>query len=387
MATGHVEKRGKRGYTSMVIEHDPDPVTDVRKREREALDLAPGKDYMYKEDAEKILYARLTDLNRGTYVAPAPLTVAEHLRAYLLDCKSRNLRKTTLAGYGASIKKHLIPAFGETLRLTHLEPSHLRALHKQMLADGFAPRTVELAHVVLHGALGQALIDGKVIRNVADAVVPPRPRRNKIPRTLLPGEEAVLLAYIRPRDKAMYRLGALAVYTGLRRSELLAEEWSDVDLSNTCIAVTKGVTVTDGVYDLEEPKTEQSTRIVPLTKEAVELLREMKGEATCKLLFHNRSGGYLNPSTASKQFSRLAAEAGFPGITPKQLRHTFATNMLRAGVSIKYAQVLLGHSSIKTTGDIYAHVVDDDLRNAVNTYGKSLRKKTPAPTRHRSGTR
>ena len=382
MATGHVEERGKHGYTSMVIEHDPDPVTGKRKREREHIPLPPETEYLYKKDAEKILYARLTDLNRGTYVAPTTLTVAEHLRAYLGDCESRKLRKTTLAGYGASIKKHLIPALGG-LRLTHLEPAHLRGLYRHMAGEGLAARTIELAHVVLHGALGQALIDGKVTRNVADAVVPPRPRHNKIPKTLLPGEEAVLLAYIRPRDKVMYRLGALAIYTGLRRSELLAEEWPDVDFDNACIAVTKGVTITDGVYDLEEPKTELSTRVVPLMEEALEILREMKAEATGKLLFHNQSGGYLNPSTASKQFSRLAAEAGFPGITPKQLRHTFATNMLRAGVSIKYAQVLLGHSSIKTTGDIYAHVVDDDLRNAVDTYGKSLRKKSLAPTRHR----
>jgi integrase len=306
------------------------------------------------------------------------------LRGYLEVCKSRDLRDTTITGYKASIDKHIIPAFGKTMLLAELQPSHLQTLlYGKMLADGFASRTIELAHVVLHAALEQAVVEGKLYRNVADAVVPPRPRRKKIHRTLKPEEVEPMLAYMRKADKRMYHFGALCVYTGLSRSEMLAEEWGDIDLPNAVLRVTKGVTVTEKVFTVAGPKTEQRTREVPLLKEALKVLCEMKREATCKLLFHE-DGHHLNPGTVSKRFTKLAAEAGYPGITPHKLRHTFATNMLRAGVSIKHVQVLMGHSSIKTTGDIYAHVIEDDLRDAVNTYGDSLRKKPSAPIRHQA---
>jgi integrase len=366
----------------MVIEHDPDPATGARRRERVAIPVLPECDYLKKEDAEAILYARLTDLNRGAISASVPVTVAEHLRAYLGDCASRKLRKTTIAGYKASIEKHLIPAFGEKMRLTDLEPAHIRSMCKGMSCDGYEARTIDLAYVVLHAALKQGVIDGKLYRNVADAVEPPRPRRKKIYTTLLPEQVAPALERVRALDERMYRLGALCVYTGLSRSEILARGYTDVDFVNARMGVTSALTVTDGEYVVDLPKTEQRTRYVPLVAEALQLLGEMKSEATCDLLFHDEDGHYLNPSTVSKDFSRAMSEAGYPGVTLHKLRHTFATNMLRAGVSIKHVQVLLGHSSIKTTGDIYAHVVEDDLRNAIDTYGKSLRKKSSAPTRH-----
>ena len=382
--TGHVEKRGKRGWCSMVLDYgevwdtSTDPPTLRRKRIREAIPLPPGQDHITKADAEAILRARLVDLNRGLLPEDTRETVADYLRAWLRNSCEPRLRPSTVVGYRNSIEKHIIPRLGP-LPLPSLEPSHLRGLYAAMREEGLAPRTIELTHVVLHGALSQAVKDGKLFRNVADAVEPPRPRRN-IARTLEPDQIAQLLATA--EGTPLYELVVLALHCGLRRSELLALEWEDVNLKERYLTITKGLTVADRQLIVREPKTQQSTRIIPLDQEALDALLRLRRRSTHPLVFCGPDGKHMNPGTVSKQFTELARKAGFPGLRLHDLRHTFATLMLRAGVGLKYASTLLGHSSIKTTGDIYAHAIPEDLRRAVETYSKAL----ATNGWHRSGT-
>lgn len=348
-----------------------------------------------KEILEKLNEAK-HQVNNGTYVEPSRETVGHWLSTWLTEYVKPHVRPTTRDNYAQTIRKYMIPEIGH-IQLRQLTPTHLQKLYNDLLARGLSNRTVRLVHTIAHASLKQALENGLVARNVADATKPPRPQKQEM-RVLSPEEEARFLEVIEED-----RLGTaflLDLATGLRRGELLALRWSDVDLKEGTIHVNRtivrvvadnGPAKTALVY--QEPKTKHGRRAVPIPEALLPELKAHKArQAQEKLLlgpayednglvFCAEDGRPLDPASFGKHFAKLAAKAGISGATLHSLRHTYATRLLEANEHPKVVQELLGHSNIAMTLDTYSHVMPELKKAAAaKLNGLFTKKKAPSTT-------
>jgi integrase len=236
------------------------------------------------------------------------------------------------------------------------------------LRAGLASRTVGHIHRVLHKSLGQAVRWGLVVRNVADAVDPPKVHRAEM--RALNAEEARRLLAAAAGDplEALY---VLALTTGMRQGELLGLHWGDIDLEQGTIQVRRTIGRVRGKGFVEsEPKSASGRRQITLAPSAVEALRRhwdhefterLGGGAVpgpASLVFCNGLGKPIEPQNLLyRPFRKLLQRAGLPLMRFRDLRHSAATLLLSMGTHPKVVQELLGHSQINLTLDTYSHVL------------------------------
>ncbi|ACX51572.1 integrase family protein [Ammonifex degensii KC4] len=333
-----------------------------------------------REEAVKKLTQALHQASLGVLTAPARLTLGEWLATWLETYKKGKLRPTTLANYETVIRAYILPSLG-SVPLRSVTPASLQALYNSLSARGLSARTVRLVHVVLNACLKQAVKNGLLVRNPAEATEPPKLKRRVPVRPLAREEvEAFLKA---ARGERLYPAFALALKTGLRRGEVLGLKWEDVDLERGVLRVRRSLVEAKdpetGKVRLvfQEPKTEKSRRTVPLTRDVVALLKSHKarqneeklyfGEAyeDNGLVFCTELGKPIWPRNFLRAFHSVLKKAGLERHRFHALRHTFATLLLASGEELKNVQELLGHERISTTADVYAEVLEDAKKKAV----------------------
>ncbi len=219
---------------------------------------------------------------------------------------------------------------------------------------------------MLHKALQTAVKWGLVSRNVADGVDVPRARRIEMQTW----DEFEITHFLEvAKDSPYYTLFFTALYTGMRRSEMLALRWQDIDFLFSQVSVSRSLhQLKDGSYVFTQPKSAKSRRTIALSPSAILTLQENKEkqEATRAklgvslkdddLVFSTLEGKPLRPNTVSRAWTMLAARAGVKVIRLHDARHTHASLMLKQGVHPKIVQERLGHASIQITLDTYSHV-------------------------------
>lgn len=241
---------------------------------------------------------------------------------------------------------------------------------------------------MLHLALDKAVEWNLVPRNVCDAVSPPRVKRYEI-KPLSPEQvQQFLAATVGHRLEALF---VLALATGMRRGELLALKWQDINFATGTLQVRRILTHMPaklngkGGYVEAEPKTEKSRRNIAIASFALEKLKQHRvrqleeklkaGPAWTDndLVFCSTVGGHLHTSRILfAQFKGLLKKAGLPDIRFHDLRHSSATMLLSIGVHPKVVQEILGHSQISMTMDIYSHVLPTMQQEAVGKLNNVL---------------
>ena len=316
-----------------------------------------------KSDAERALRQAMTDADRGFVFDGGTLALEDYLTRWLTNSVKDTVRRSTFVQYKSVVYRHLIPALGR-LKLKALTPAHARSLYREKLDSGLSPRTVQYIHVTLHKAFKQAVMDGLIPRNIADAVKAPQAHKKEV-KPLTPAEVMVLLsAASGDRLEALY---VTAVHTGLRRSELLGLKWTDIDLDASTLAVQRSLDK-DGTFN--PPKRNTSRRTIKLTPRAAEALkghRARQNEERLQLgslwedwglVFPNRNGKLMNADYLyHRGFKPLLEKAGLSGFTFHSLRHTCATLLLSKNVNPKIVSEMLGHATISQTMDTYSHVM------------------------------
>ncbi len=361
---GSIIKRGKSSYT-IVLNLGNDPRTGKRKQQWVSVKGT-------KKDAEKRLSELFHQLDTGTFMRPTKTTLAEYLERWLKDYAWPNLAPRTAEGYETIVRQHLIPKLGN-LSLTQLRPEHLQKYYSEMLSigrcdrpGGLSAQTVRHHHTALHKALQTAVEWGLLNRNVADAIKPPRTQR---PEMKTWDEDDITRFLEAAKETPYHCLFYLALFTGMRRSELLGLKWSDVDLILGEASVTRSLHhLRDGSIVFRSPKTAKGRRTVALPPSATLLLKEHRERQKLEqamlgvlsgdddLVFSHLDGKPLRPNTITRAWTILADRAGVKVIRLHDARHTHASLMLKQGIHPKIVQERLGHATIAVTLDTYSHV-------------------------------
>jgi integrase len=356
-----VYRNGESWYYSVVVGKHPDgrPKRQLRRGFKTA------------KAADQARRGVQKSIETGTYVEPSKETVAEFFGAWL-EASRASLRPSTWASYDMNVRANILPELG-AIQLQRLTPDRLNALYAKLLGRGLSPATVRYVHVLLHGALDDAFRWGRVLRNVAKLANPPARRqgRSKM-KTWTKEELGAFLAHV--QGTRLYPPLLLAATTGMRRGEVLGLHWRDVDLEAGRVSITRTLILVDDKPQFSEPKTDSGSRTVPIPHETVAALRawRLAQEPNMTDLVFTDDGGPVHPGHFSKAFNAVARKAGLPRIRFHDLRHTWATLALGAGVPLKVVSEILGHSSLAITGDLYSHVSPGMMEGASDTVAAAI---------------
>jgi len=378
---GHIKQRSKGSWT-IILDLGRDPATGKRKQQWVTIRGT-------KREAEKKLAELQHQLDVGTFVKPAKTTLGEFLDSWLTGYAWPNVAPRTAEGYEHIIRQHLVPGLG-AIPLVQLTGQHLQAYYADKLAHGrldgkggLNARTVRHHHVTLHTALQSAVKWGLLARNPTDAVDAPRYQPKEM-RTL--DEDGLDKFLDAARETPYYSLFYLAFYTGMRRSEMLALRWSEIDLDLAELSVVRSLHhLRDGRTVFRSPKTAKGRRTISLSPSTAILLRDHQQAQRLNqtllgripldedLVFSNIDGSPLLPDTVTHAWVRLARRTGLK-VRLHDARHTHASLMLKQNVRPKVVQERLGHATIATTFDIYSHVLPGMQEESALQFDESIVK-------------
>jgi integrase len=361
---GHIRQRGGPNRWAIVLEIR-DPETNRRKR----------KWYSFQGTRRQAEIQRATliaEVAAGQYVEPARTTLAAFLDHWLEHVKTQ-VSPRSWERYAELARKNIVPLLGAT-PLSKLQPAAISSAYARALVagrrdgtGGLSARTVHHMHRILRQALQQAVRWQILARNPADVVKPPRVEKRKSP-TLSAEQAAELLGAL--AHSRVYWPTLVALATGMRRGEILALRWENVDLDRSVLQVVETIEETKTSLRSKPPKNSK-TRAITLPAFAVTELRRLKRDQAQELLrlgirqtgatlVCGRADGEVHsPLALTYEFARFIRQMkSFPQVRFHDLRHSHATQLLASGVHPKIAQERLGHSSISVTLDLYSHAVE-----------------------------
>ena len=330
--------------------------------------------YSTRREAVAARTEALASLAKEAFVVPSKLTVAEYLESWARALGSEGLSLNTESEYRSVVATHMIPRLGQ-IPLQKLSPAHVKGFYADLLASGradgsggLAPRTVNLVGTVLGKALSEAATQQLIVRNPAQGVKKPRSSKKSVGKTWTAAELRAFLSHV--AGDRLFAVWHVAAMTGMRRSELLAVRWTDIDFEHNRVAIRRALVLVGNEPVMKETtKTASSSRLITLDEATVRALRDWKrkqleeklqwgeGYKALGLVASREDGSLIHPERFSRWFDARVRDAGLPKIRLHDLRHTYATLALQAGVHPKVVQERLGHSSISVTLDTYSHAI------------------------------
>jgi integrase len=414
MSKGYVRRRGERdaqGRFPWELRFDLPAANGMRRTQ-----------YHSFRGTAREARAKLRELmgaaDKGTYVEPSKLTIAEYMRARLEKWRERTGAKTAERNREI-VEGQIIPHLGkiavQKLTVLDIEAWHttLKTSGRKDGKGGLGARTIGHAHRLLSKALKEAARRDLVFRNVAALESAPRTNR---PEIQILGADQIKQLIAAQKGRPLYPHIVTALYTGARRGELLALRWRDFDAKAKTLAVREALELTKGHnVSFKSPKTESGVRTITLPDivvdalcdheraqlalqaaligpaprpaprpapmpENVASLRPGKSDkpnamAADALIFPALDDGPRNPRNFSKAWARIAKAQGFQGVTLHALRHTCASLLIAAGVDVVTIAYRLGHKSPTITLNTYAHLFtrhDDKAAGALNAHVAEL---------------
>lgn len=287
--------------------------------------------------------------------------------------KKPNLRPNTQMSYERRIYQHITPALGN-IQMDKLTSNDIqqfytelkqggRLLRAELYGEGLSDQTVRGIHTTLHAALDKAVSEKLLFRNPADGCrLPPAKAREM--QILTPDEIQRLL--IQAKEDNCYELLLLELSTGLRRGEICALQWNDLNLRTGKLWVERQVHRVKGELVISPPKTNAGNRSVILPSSVLNVLKAYKATVTSRWMFPSpiNEDSPRDPATVRKRLQTVLERAECKKVRFHDLRHVFCTSCLEHGMDVKTLSTIIGHVSSGTTLNIYAHVTDEMRRTA-----------------------
>jgi integrase len=337
--------------------------------------------YDTKPQAERAKRKMLNDLEQGKLLTTQDQTLGSYLE-YWLGVRHSSLKLTTYSMYRRYLMDYVVPVLGH-VKLRKLTGDMFQSLYTKLEDEDFSPNTVRLIHSIVKKALSDALRWKKIVFNPVKDADPPKYRKRTM--TVLTLEQAKMLieSARSVRMKCLLQVALL----GLRRGELLALRWGDVDLEKAELRVEQALSYVpnpdtgDCVFFVTDPKTEAGRRVVSLPQFVVDALRgyqkyqlglraRSSNWQEKDLVFATEDGGYIEPQNVYAAFKVLLKEAGLPDIRFHDLRHSAISIWLAMGINLKVVQELVGHSDIRVTMNIYGHAFPGMHRDAMDDFDR-----------------
>ena len=317
-------------------------------------------------------------LRRGTMRArctPTLREAAESLLAGVRDGAIRNrsghvYKPSAIRGYETSLVTRVLPELGGA-HLSEIRRVDLQDFADRLCASGLDASTVRNTLMPLRVIFRRAVARGDIAVNPTTGLELPAVEGSR-ERVASPSEAEALLAALPERDRALW---ATAMYAGLRRGELLALRWEDVDLTGGVIHVERSWDAKEG---LVTPKSRSARRSVPIAGVLREHLlgHKLRSGRHVGLVFGTSASQPFTPSNVRKRANAAWAHVGLNPIGLHECRHTFASLMIAASVNAKALSVYMGHSSVMITYDRYGHLMPGNENEAAGLLDDYLARAT-----------
>ncbi|PWA12078.1 site-specific integrase [Pueribacillus theae] len=380
---GSIEKRGKDSYR-LIASGGRGP--DGKRIKHTKTIKAPSD-----REARKELAKFVAEIQKGQYIEPSKLSLAEFAARWVRDYGEKNLSPTTLKRYREYLNSRILPAMGH-LKLEQIKPLHLLEFYRNLQEDGIrkdgkkgglSEQTI-LHHHRLISAILEAAVKWQLIAlNPASRVQPPKVSKKEM-KYYDEEQTLKLLAALEHAEPKYKVLVTLAIATGLRRGELLGLEWSHIDFERNTIEIKQSSLYVEGKGVITKtPKNKSSERMISAPDSVMALLREYKriqNEERLKLgdiwqhsdrLFTTWDGKPMHPNTVNNWFPKFLRKNKLDPLPFHGLRHTAATLLIGKGVHVKTISNRLGHANISTTMDIYGHALqssDQEAADKINDF-------------------
>lgn len=305
----------------------------------------------------------------------------EWLDTWLYKYAKLSIKQRTYLQYKESIEKHINPILGD-YELTDLSANALQEFVIQKLetgnlktGKGLSSNSVIGIVGVLKQALHQALVLEMITKDNSSLIKMPTVQEKLIEAFEIE-EQNKVVDYCMSSKKPNHFGIVLCFYTGLRIGELLALTWNDIDFDRKTMSINKSVFYTkiNGKYEtvIDTPKTKHSIRVIPLPKQILDKLKEIKKSSTSKYVFTTRDNKMVNVRTYQRTFERILKKLNINVKNFHALRHTFATRATEMGMDVKTVSEILGHKSPMITLERYTHSLMSYKTDMMNKFGKLL---------------
>lgn len=370
---GYFRKRGKTWSFTVDVGRKPDGSREQKTR----------SGFKTKKEAEQACAELITQINKGLYLEPSKKTLQEAIVTWLELIVKPTVRISTFDNYSKAVLKRIVPSLGQH-KLKDVSVEHIQKYYLSLLAEGLSAEYIRYLHSILRSFFKYQVKIQNITKSIIDFVDAPRIGR-KEQKTWTIQEATQLLEVAKAENPTYYIVYLLALYTGLRRGELLALRWKDCDLEQRKISVYQTLYYARQAFHFLEPKTSHSARLVSIPDYVVTELRNHKiwqeehkkqlGAAyeDYDLVAANELGRPIHPRSLTGHFNRTIKKANIPRIRFHDQRHTHATILLKLGEHIKIVSERLGHSNSAMTMNVYSHVTKDMQEQAARKFEEAMK--------------
>ena len=417
-----IRKRGKGYQIRVSYGYNPD---GSQKIETMTWKPDPDKTDTQNERALKLAAAEFeARVIAGKHLDGEKLTFSQFVGIWFQDYAAANMTEVSIANARRILDRHVLPEIG-SMRIAKIQPLHLNALYRKMSeqrkdgkAGGYPKGTIQRVHSAISSVMTQAVKWNIIQDNPCRRVTLPKQDKAITEDMYWTLEQADIFLDILDKEfsyqvtKSKHaneytRSGSIsiqlklfyyiAIYCGLRRGEIVALTWKDIDLENGKIKINKELTLADGKPIEKKPKSKKSFRTVTAPPEVIDLAKKWKTkqlryrlsigdqwQGTKDNIFITWNGLQMRPETPYKALKRIEErynkthDEKLPEIPLHGLRHTNATLSISQSVDPETVARRLGHAKTSTTLDTYAHALDTKDKEAAETLSGLLRKKKVA---------
>jgi integrase len=336
--------------------------------------------YKTLAEAKKALKEFEADKTKGLLVTPKKAIVKEWLSSWMSDIIEPNKENTTIYSY-KNIINHINPVLGN-IAIQELKPNQIQQYYTKMINEGLSTTTVKKHHELLRATLKVAVMQGIILQNPTDRVVPPKASKKEAKYYDAEQASNLLKAVNNNRLELPSLLGICA---GLRREEMCGLKWSDIDFESRIMTIQGARTMAGSEVIEKGTKNDSSTRQLHIADKLYEVLkREKAKQEENKAIFKTEyiendyvivweNGKPYRPNYLSELFTKFVKDNRLPEITLHGLRHTFASLANDSDATLFDISKALGHSTPVITGKIYTHMFDRTNEDTVKKVEDSLK--------------